>query len=46
MDYFYDVFTTFLWLESGSCVSCRWSERKLSDLMGKIFICVQKKSLK
>jgi len=37
MDYFYDVFTTSLGLESGSCVNCQWRDIKLSD-----FICVPK----
>jgi len=42
MDYFNDVFTTFLGLESGSCVDCLWRDRKLSDLIKDIFICVLK----
>jgi len=39
MDYFNDVFT-FLWLESGSFIVCQWRDRKLSDFIKKIFICV------
>jgi len=42
MDYFYGVFTAFLGLESGSCVDCQWSDRKLSDFIKNIFICVLK----
>jgi len=40
---FVDVFT-FLRLESGSCVGCQWRDRKLSDFIKKIFICVPKMS--
>jgi len=39
MDYFNDVFTTFLGLESGRC---QWRDRKLSDFIKKIFIGVLK----
>jgi len=42
MDYFYDAFTTFLGLESGSCTGCQWRDRKLSDFIKNIFICVPK----
>jgi len=29
MDYFNDVFTTFLGLESGSCIGFQWRDSKL-----------------
>jgi len=40
MDYFNHVFTTFLGLES--CIDCPWRDRKLSDFILKIIICVLK----
>ena len=42
MDCFNDVFTAFVGLESSSCVGCQWRDRKLSDFIKKIFICVLK----
>ena len=33
---------TFLGLESGSCVDSEWRDRKLSDFIKNIFICVVK----
>jgi len=42
MDYLHYVFTAFPGLESGSCVGCQWRDRKLSDFIKKIFICVPK----
>jgi len=31
MDYFDDVFTTFLGLDSGNCVVCQWRDKDHSD---------------
>jgi len=39
MDYFNDVFTNFLVLQSSSC---QWRDRKLSDFIKKTLICVPK----
>jgi len=36
LDYFYDVFNTFLGPKSGRC--CQWRERKLSDFIKNIWI--------
>jgi len=38
MDYFSDVFTTFLDLESGCCVAVYGGVRKLSDFIKNIFV--------
>lgn len=42
MDYFNDVFTTFLDLESASCIACQWRDRKLSGFIKDISICAPK----
>jgi len=42
MDYFNDVFSTFMDLKSGICVASLWRDRKLSDFIKNIFICVPK----
>jgi len=42
MDYFNDIFTTFMDLESGTWVGSLWRDRKLSDLIKNILICVLK----
>jgi len=42
MDYFNDVFTTFLGPENGIAIGCNWRDRKFSNFMKKIFICVPK----
>jgi len=42
MDSFHDVFTTFLGLESGSCVAVN-AETEISDFIKKIFICVDER---
>jgi len=42
MDYFNDVFSTFLGLKSSSCIGCQWRDGKLSDIIHKIFIGVLK----
>jgi len=42
MDFFNDVFTTFLDLESGSSIGSLWRDQKLSDFIKKILICVLK----
>ncbi len=42
MDYLKYVFTTFLGLERGSCVSVYGRVRKLSDFIKNILICIPK----
>jgi len=44
MDYFNDVFTTFLGLESGHYIDVYGGIRKFSDFIKNILICVPKKN--
>ena len=41
-DWSYDLFMNFLKHQSFSCMDCQWGDRKLSDFIKKIFICVRK----